>query len=183
MELESRSYIRDMAFVSVGYAAACIGLYELLLVLAPNGLSDGRSGTVYLLFAALAGIFLLVLISRRLEKKIWGHVILPTQKSSFLIRFLLTLGIYLVFSLVGGWLQNFVTDLLLERRYGSFPGLYPDFYSPEYRQLYQTAGAYVTLASVMLLIPVFVISLARQTLMLHREQNNGGQSVWEEEKI
>lgn len=183
MDLKARVYIRDVIFLALGYIAACFIFYAILLVLAPGSLSDGRSGTVYLLFAALAGIFLLVLISRRLEKKIWGHVILPTQKSSFLIRFLLTLGIYLVFSLVSGWLQNFVTDLLLERRYGSFPSLYPDFYSPEYRQLYQTAGAYVTLASVMLLIPVFVISLARQTLKLHREQNNGGQSVWEEEKI
>jgi hypothetical protein len=182
MERKNHRYIRDVALLSLGYAAACFILYMLLTRLAPDGLGGGRAVVAYLMFAALAGVFLILLWSRRFEKSIWGAVAKPADRYSFSKRLLISLGVWLLIALLGSKLQGFIVDLMLERRYAA-PSLYPDFYSPAYRLLYQTAGDYLALACMALLLPAAVISNVRLTLRLHREQNNGGQSVWEEERI
>lgn len=183
MDLKARVYIRDVIFLTLGYAAACFILYVLLARLAPDGLGGERSGAVYLMFAALVGIFLISLLPRRFEKRIWGAVTKPAKKYSVPKSTLIVSGAVILIELLSSRLQGFIVDLMLEQRYGSFPSLYPDFYSPEYRQLYQTAGEYLALACIVLLLPAAVISNVRLTLKLHREQNDGGRPIWKGENL
>jgi hypothetical protein len=97
------------------------------------------------MFAALVGIFLISLLPRRFEKRIWGAVTKPAKKYSVPKSTLIVSGAVILIELLSSRLQGFIVDLMLEQRYGSFPSLYPDFYSPEYRQLLQTAGEYLAL--------------------------------------